>query len=274
MASTVFDPEKTAGYYDDTNVSEFYEQCWGGEDIHIGLYATGQETVAEASAAMTAHLLDKAGIAPGMAVLDIACGFGGTLRTLARLGCQASGIDISQNCVDHARRSNVEAGLGDRIEVSVGDFHRIDSAPGNWDAVVCQEAIIHSPDRQTVFDEAHRVLRPGGIFAVSDILNGPDADRSRVEAAYARLGARVGATIDDYRSMAREAGFDIVDVEERPRDIRTHYDKLADQLAAPVDGMSADATASIAKSIAHWQAALAHGDITWGCIVARKRQRD
>ena len=271
MPNTVFDPEKTAGYYDDANVSEFYERCWGGEDIHIGLYATGQETVADASAAMTRHLLEKAGISGKLAVLDIACGFGGTLRTLARLGCRARGIDISRNCVDHARKANADAGLGDRIEVSVGDFHSIDSPSDAWDAVVCQEAIIHSPERRKVFAEAHRVLQPGGIFALSDILNGPNPDISRVEAAYARLGASVGATVDDYQAMAQDAGFDILDVEERPGDIKTHYDKLADLLARPIDGMSPEAMAAIGTSIAHWQAALAHGDITWACFVARKR---
>lgn len=58
MSNAIFNPDKTAEYYDDTNISGFYEQCWGGEDIHIGLYATGEETVADASAAMTGHLLD------------------------------------------------------------------------------------------------------------------------------------------------------------------------------------------------------------------------
>lgn len=52
MSNAIFDAEKAAEYYDDTNISVFYEQCWGGEDIHIGLYATGEETVANAPAAM------------------------------------------------------------------------------------------------------------------------------------------------------------------------------------------------------------------------------
>ena len=56
MSDRVFDPDEAAQYYDDTSTAEFYETGWGGEDIHIGLYATGQESVAEASAAMTRHL--------------------------------------------------------------------------------------------------------------------------------------------------------------------------------------------------------------------------
>ena len=270
MPNVIFDAEKAGEYYDDTNVSAFYEQCWGGEDIHIGRYATGRESVAEASAAMTRYLVECAGIAPGLQVLDIACGFGGTLRTLARSGCRVSGVDISKNCVDHARLANEKAGLGDRIEVSVGDFHSIDSESDAWDAVICQEAIIHSPDRPKVFAEVYRILRPGGVFAFSDILTGEDADNSMVEAAFARLGASTGTTIRDYQEMARAAGFEIVHVEERLDDIRTHYDKLADQLAEPIASLDDDALASIAKSISHWQVALAHGHITWACYVARK----
>ena len=270
MSNKVFDTGQAAAYYDDAAVSEFYQQCWGGEDIHIGLYATGNETIAEASTAMTQHLIECAGMSDGDRVLDIACGFGGTLRMLARLGCQAKGVDISESCLERARIVNSETGLTDRIEVAVGDFHSIDSEPDTWDVVICQEAIIHSNDRPTVFTEAFRVLRPGGVFAFSDILTGEEADISIVEAAFARLGASAGATISAYQEMARAAGFEISHFEERLGDIKTHYDKLAAALTRPVTDLDADALASIAKSISRWQAALAKGYITWACFVARK----
>lgn len=274
MSNDVFDSEQAAAYYDDAAVSRFYEACWGGSDIHIGRYVTGRETVAEASTAMTQYLIDSAGISAAQRILDIACGFGGTLRTLARRGCEASGIDISQNCVDHARAAAAEAGLGDQVSVAVGDFHDIDSEPDSWDAVVCQEAIIHSPERQKVFTEVFRVLRPGGVFAFSDILTGEDADAAMVAAAFARIGASVGATVSHYEDMARAAGFELSFVDERPGDITTHYDKLAEALDRPIAGLDADAKAAIAQSIARWQAALAEGHITWACFVARKPAED
>ena len=172
--------------------------------------------------------------------------------------------------MDHDRKCNAISGFADRIEVTVGDFHHIDSALEASDAVVCQEAIIHSPNRPRVFSEVHRILRAGGVFAFSDILTSEEADISRVEAAFARLGASADATIGSYQTMAEEAGLEILHVEERLNDIRMHYDKLADRLAQPDIDLDAEAVAAIAKSISHWQAALANGDITWACFVARK----
>lgn len=259
-----------AAYYDEAEVAAFYQLCWGGSDIHIGRYDTGKETVAEASLGMTRYLLYLAGLQQGDRVLDIACGYGGTLRELAKLGCHATGIDISQVCVDEARRASTEAGLADKISVEVGDFHNIRSASETWDACVCQESIIHSTDRPTVFAEVYRVLQPGGVFAFSDILTAEGAELALVDAAFERLGVRGGATLCHYQKMAEEAGFEIEHAEERPGDIKTHYRKLSEQLAEPPAELDPKAAVRITKSIDKWQAALSGGHITWACFIVRR----
>lgn len=255
-----------ADYYNNAVVSNFYRRLWGGSDIHIGLYETGTETIENASAAMTRHLIERAGLRGGERVLDIACGFGGTLRILAKMGCKVAGIDISQTCVEAARKANLDAGLGGKITVTLGDFHQISGEAETWDAVICQESLIHSPDRPRVFAEVYRVLQPGGVFAFSDILTSHHADLEIVETAFARLRADAGATVGDYQSMARQAGFVIEPVEERPQDIVTHYDKLAEALIQLND----PEFVNIKSSIGRWQDALAGGHITWACFVARK----
>lgn len=270
MSPSETNAAEAAAYYNETDVSTFYRLCWGGADIHIGRYDTGQETIADASRAMTRHLLSLAGVGKGDKVIDIACGYGGTLREFARLGCEPRGIDISEVCVQQARRANEQAGFADAISVDVGDFHNIESDGEIWDACICQESIIHSRERPRVFAEVLRVLKPGGVFAFSDILTAENADLSMVDAAFERLGVRGGATPRDYRRMATEAGFEIVRAEERTGDIRTHYDKMAEVLMDPPPSLSGAAVTRLKVNIGSWQSALAGGHITWACFVARK----
>ena len=270
MSRTDTNASQAAAYYDADDTAAFYRLCWGGADIHIGRYKTGRETVAEASAAMTRHLLGLAGFKAGDRVLDIACGFGGTLVQLAGLACKASGMDISQLCIAQARRTLSEAGYADGVSVTRGDFHDIDSAPGVWDGVICQESIIHSADRARVFSESHRILRPGGVFAVSDIMATDGADPALVAGAFDRLGVRTFATPGDYAAMALAAGFGIEHAEERTEDIQAHYARLAEALSPPPEGLAPAAAERIATSIGHWRVAIAGGHVTWGCLVLRK----
>src|SRR6056297_2331293 len=269
---TISEPSasRAAAYYDADDVAAFYRLCWGGADIHIGRYQTGSESVAEASQAMTRYLLSLADLQEGERVLDIACGYGGTLRERARLGCEPTGMDISRVCVDEARRASRTSCPEARISVQIGDFHNIESPDDHWDACICQESIIHSADRPTVFAEVWRVLRPGGVFAFSDILTAERADLALVNAAFERLGVRGGATPSDYSRMAEEAGFLIAYAEERPEDIRTHYAKLAEQLKTPPEALGKDSVERLKASIQNWQIALGGGHIIWACFIARK----
>lgn len=272
MSNSTTNASNAADYYDSADTSAFYRLCWGGSDIHIGRYDTGRESVAEASAAMTQYLLGLAGFKASDRVLDIACGFGGTLVQLAELGCRPAGMDISNVCVEQARRTVSEAKLPNDIHVSQGDFHDIDSPPGVWDGAICQESIIHSSTRPLVFAEAHRVLRPGGVFAVSDILTTDDAEPGLVAAAFERLGVQDFATQNDYEIMAGETGFRIEHAEERPQDIEMHYAKLAEALSPPPEGLAPAAAERIADSISRWRTAIVGGHVTWACLVLRNPQ--
>jgi cyclopropane fatty-acyl-phospholipid synthase-like methyltransferase len=269
LSQSSTDVAAAADCYDSDDTAAFYRLCWGGADIHIGRYETGHETVAEASTAMTRYLLGIADLREDDRVLDIACGYGGTLRELARLGCRAAGMDISRVCVEQARRALSEAGLADEVSVDLGDFHDIDSPADAWDALVCQESIIHSPDRPRVFAEAHRVLKPGGVFAVSDILTTDRAEPGVVAAAFDRLRVQDFATQGDYEAMAQEAGFRVEHAEERRHDIATHYAKLAEALDPPPAGLDPAAATRIAASIGDWREAIEGGHVTWACFVLR-----
>src|SRR5829696_8555253 len=90
------------------------------------------------------HLVEAAGVAPGQAVLDVACGTGVVARTAAdRMGGQGRvvGLDLNQGMLTVAGR------LRPDIEWRQGDAASLPFAPGSFDVVLCQSALMFFPDR-------------------------------------------------------------------------------------------------------------------------------
>jgi SAM-dependent methyltransferase len=105
-------------------------------------------------------LARRAGIAPGVSVLDLCCGVAGPGRFITReLGCIYLGVDMSAGAIDVAR---ARAGaLPCRFEVA-----RVPPVPtGPFDVVLLLETMLAFPDKQTLLHEVARALAPGGRFA-------------------------------------------------------------------------------------------------------------
>lgn len=102
------------------------------------------------------------GFAPGSRICDVGCGPGHITRYLAGLGLGVFGIDISERCIEIARRENP------RMEFRVMDMARLEMAGGSVDGIVSFHSIIHTPKRlqPLLFREFSRVLKPGGRVAV------------------------------------------------------------------------------------------------------------
>ena len=104
----------------------------------------------------------RAGIAPGVSVLDLCCGVGGPGRLIAReLGCAYLGVDSSSSAIDIARER--AADLPCRFEVS-----RIPPVPaGPFDVVLLLETMLAFPDKGALVESVSRALPPGGRFALT-----------------------------------------------------------------------------------------------------------
>jgi SAM-dependent methyltransferase len=110
-----------------------------------------------------AQLVEAAGIAPGQAVLDVACGTGIVARTAAdRMGGRGRvvGLDVNQGMLTVAGR------LRPDIEWRQGDAADLPFDGGSFDAVLCQAALMFFPDRAAALREMARVAAPGGTVAV------------------------------------------------------------------------------------------------------------
>ncbi len=168
----------------------------------------------------------------GDVVLDLGSGGGiDVLLSARRVGSsgRAYGLDMTDEMLELARRNQAESGL-ENVEFLKGHMEDIPLPDDFVDVVISNCVINLSADKTRVLREAFRVLRPGGRFAVSDVVARGEIDpriRSSVEAW---IGCLAGALDEDeYRSLLTQAGFS--DIEMVPTRVY-HLADAADLLAA------------------------------------------
>jgi ubiquinone/menaquinone biosynthesis C-methylase UbiE len=109
------------------------------------------------------RLVELAGVAPGQAVLDVACGTGIVARTAAdalRGQGRVVGLDLNEAMLAVARRVRPD------LEWRQGDAAALPFPDGAFDTVLCQMALMFFPDRARALGEMRRVVAPGGTVAV------------------------------------------------------------------------------------------------------------
>lgn len=104
-------------------------------------------------------LLDAAGVAKGVRVLDVACGPGYAAEAAVARGASAVGIDFSSGMVEEARRRYPS------VEFREGDAEQLPLPDSSFDAVILNYGMLHLARPELALSEAHRVLRPGGRLA-------------------------------------------------------------------------------------------------------------
>jgi ubiquinone/menaquinone biosynthesis C-methylase UbiE len=153
---------------------------------------------------------------PGQVVLDLGCGGGiDVLLSARRVGPTGHvyGLDMTDDMLAVARQNQSRAGATN-VEFLKGQIESIPLPDASVDVIISNCVINLSTDKGAVLREAYRVLRPGGRFAVSDVVvrgSVPDAVKKSLELW---VGCVAGAlTETEYRTKLSEAGFTDVDVE-------------------------------------------------------------
>jgi ubiquinone/menaquinone biosynthesis C-methylase UbiE len=156
----------------------------------------------------------------GQIVLDLGSGAGADVlisaRRVAPTG-RAIGVDMTDEMLDLARRNVAEAGV-ENVEFVKGYLEDLPLAGDSVDVVISNCVINLSGDKSKVLAEAARVLRPGGLFAVSDVIADPDMDEATRSDMAAWTGCVAGAlTEQEFRSALMSAGFEDIEISETHR---------------------------------------------------------
>ncbi|MFN8160560.1 MAG: arsenite methyltransferase [Solirubrobacterales bacterium] len=156
----------------------------------------------------------------GETVLDLGSGGGiDVLLSARRVGPtgRAFGLDMTDEMLDLARRNRSEAGI-ENAEFLKGTIEDIPLPDSSVDAVISNCVINLSADKPAVLREAARVLRPGGRFAVSDVIADPGMDEATRRDMAQWTGCIAGAlTAEQFREELVRAGFEEVEIEETHR---------------------------------------------------------
>lgn len=191
------------------------------DEFHIG----GRKATLDVAAGMN--------LSPGMRVIDLGSGLGGPARTLAETyGCHVTGIDLTPAFCAAATTLSEWVGLSDRVTFVQGDATRLPFADDSFDAAMTIHVAMNIAAKDRMYAEARRVLKPGGRFAVYDVLQGEGG-----EVQYPVPWARTPeishlATPDEMPALLTGAGFRVLSVEDSSDASLHWFEAMAARLAA------------------------------------------
>ena len=153
---------------------------------------------------------------PGETVLDLGSGGGiDVLLSAKRVGPtgKAYGLDMTGEMLELARRNQARSGI-ENVEFLQGEIEKIPLPDESVDVIISNCVINLSADKDKVLREAFRVLKPGGRFAVSDVVVRGDVPEEVRKSLLLWVGCIAGALRDsDYLSKLTQAGFESIAIE-------------------------------------------------------------
>jgi len=179
-----------------------------GEQIHMGGLASSME------------LAERAGIGAGMRGIDLCCCTGAGMRFLARFRGveEMTGVDATERVVGRGRERCAAEGLGDRIRFVLGDVCASGLPDAAADFVWGEDAWCYVVDKPRLIAEAARMIRPGGIIAFTDWLEGPTpmtGEESDRFLHFMRFPSLDG--IEDYRALLEQHGCEVIEAADTGR---------------------------------------------------------
>ena len=199
--------------------------------VHFGAWEdlenayTDQPDSIRAMERLCLHLISLAEIGPGQDVLDVGCGFGGTLACLNEQfsPLRMTGLNIDSRQLEVARK-RVAANSANTIEFVQGDACEMSFPEQSFDRVTAVECIFHFPSREKFFQHVGKVLRPGGNLTLTDFLQPEGTPDGLWDSQDDALwGPQTAIDLEGYRELAAGAGLTLTHAADITRNVRPTY---------------------------------------------------
>jgi SAM-dependent methyltransferase len=156
LEATILDTLRASGKNVDALVTE---DLAGLDEQHLGWGAA------------TAELARDLDLHSGLSVLDVGAGLGGAARHFAdKYGCTVAGVDLAAECVQVASALTQRCGLAHLVSFARGSAHALPFSSARFDVVTLMHVGMNIFNKAAAFAEVRRVLKPGGSFAVFDVM--------------------------------------------------------------------------------------------------------
>ncbi len=216
--------DRQAVTYHYNRSNDFYALWLDARMVYSCAYfATPDDDLDTAQARKLAYICRKLRLRPGERLLDIGCGWGGLVLYAAQhFGVDAYGITLSEPQAELAQQRIQQAGLAERCRVEVRDYRDVNT-PDSFDKIVSVGMFEHVGEAllRTYFQQAWRVLRPGGVFLNHGIARNmavPPLSKTSFASHYVFPDGEL-VPISTTLRAAEESGFEVRDVES----LREHY---------------------------------------------------
>lgn len=275
MTQDGYDP---AAHYD--RVTE----AWGlllGEELHYGVFHTGDESLEVATAALTDRMIQAADLSAGQRVLDVGCGSGAPACRLAEEhAVEVLGITNSQVGVDAASTRAKQRGIPS-VSFELRDGTANGLPDESFDRVWVLESSHLMPDRLALISECARVLKPGGKVVLCDIIRHREIPFSELrsrQADFAVLRAAFGSArmdlFSNYTAHFREVGLILDELVDLTAETLPTFDrwraKATEHQAATTAILGDESVQSFKKSLGILEEFWRDGTLGYGMLSASK----